>query len=86
MANNEMDFFEMQFPDNDERRTMALDDQEIQNLLRETSPSGRVVSGDALVALERLAAERYGLDPLETSRLLEEFWGLREIERKRHYG
>jgi hypothetical protein len=86
MAEADLKFWDLQFPDKDERRTLALEDEDIQIALRKTSPKERVVSGDDLLSLERLAAERYGLDPLETSRLLEEFWGLRDIESRNYYG
>jgi hypothetical protein len=78
MSDANFEFWEAQFPMNDERRAMALNDPDVKKSLYKTSPNERVVSGDALLVLERLAAERYGLDVLETSRLLEEFWALRD--------
>ena len=86
MADPKMEFWEAQFQSNDERRADALADGEIQAALNSTSPKERVVSGDGLIALEKLAAERYGLDTLETSRLLEEFWGIRDMQSRNYYG
>jgi hypothetical protein len=86
MANHELDYWEAQFPTNEERRERALADPDIRRALNRTSPTERVVSGDELIRLERLAAEKHGLDPLETSRLLEEFWGIRDMEYRRFDG
>jgi len=82
----DLSFWESDFQNEDERIAEAFADPDVIGAFRLVSPSERTVSGDGLVAFEKLVAERYGLDNVGADRLLETFWGARDKRERNTYG